>query len=67
VVLTLADKNKGCIGYQLAQMELAVTAALFIREFPNAKVSSIMTERDMELEDKFVMNPKGQKCLVVLE
>jgi hypothetical protein len=25
-----------------------------------------MTERDMELEDKFVMNPRGQKCLVVL-
>ena len=48
-------------------MELALVAMLFVREFPNAKVSSIMTERDMELEDKFVMNPRGQKCLVVLE
>ena len=57
---------KACIGYQLALMELAVVAALFVREFPNAKISGVMTENDMELEDKFVMNPRGQKCVVVL-
>jgi cytochrome P450 len=63
----VADLVPGCIGYQLAQIELALAATLFFREFPCAAISSIMTEKDMELEDKFVMNPRGQKCLVILE
>jgi hypothetical protein len=48
-------------------MELALVAALFIREFPNAEVAIVMTERDMELQDQFVMKPRGRKCLVNLE
>jgi hypothetical protein len=52
---------------QLAQIELSVLATLFFRESPNAKISSVMTEKDMKLEDRFVMNPRGRKCLVVLE
>lgn len=52
---------------QLAQIELAVAAAFFFREFPDAKISALMTEKDMEIEDRFVMNPRGKKCLVVIE
>lgn len=62
-----ADTGEGCIGMQLAQIELAVAATFFFREFPNAKISSVMREKDMELEDRFVMNPRGQKCMIIVE
>lgn len=64
---SLTNPIKGCIGYQLARIELAFAATFFFRDFPHAKIASIMTEKDMELEDKFVMNPRRQKCLVDLE
>ena len=60
-------KMEACIGYKLALMELALVAALFVREFPNAKISEVMAESNMELEDRFVMNPRGRRCLVVLD
>jgi hypothetical protein len=50
----------------LALMEVALTAALFFREFPHAVIAPSTTEEEMEVEDVFVMTPRGHKCMIVL-
>ncbi|RDL40157.1 uncharacterized protein BP5553_00136 [Venustampulla echinocandica] len=57
---------RGCIGQNLAQIELALSITAFLRKCPNARVASSMTDFDMEIEDNFVMSPKGHKCMVIL-
>ncbi|KAF4618992.1 hypothetical protein G7Y89_g14855 [Cudoniella acicularis] len=55
-----------CIGQQLAQMELALSAAMLFREFHNVRIAPSMTEQDMIVEDHFAMSPKGHNFMVVL-
>jgi hypothetical protein len=51
---------------QLAQMEVALAAAIFFRECPNAALGPSMRDKDMDLEDKFVVSPRGHKCMVTM-
>jgi cytochrome P450 len=57
---------RGCIGQQLAQMELALMATYFLRTFPNARIAERTTDKSMEIEDRFVFRPKGRRCGIVL-
>ncbi|KAK3329943.1 cytochrome P450 [Apodospora peruviana] len=55
-----------CIGLHLARMELRQTAALFFRNFPDARVSTAegMSDADMEPSIHFLLSPKGQRCCI---
>ncbi|KAI1047008.1 hypothetical protein LB505_013600 [Fusarium chuoi] len=53
-----------CIGLHLAWMELRLGAALFFRECRGATLSPEMTDEMMEMENRFLISPKGHKCIV---
>ncbi len=55
-----------CIGMHLAKMEMALAAASFFRECPTARLSPKMTDDMMELENYFLVAPKGHKCEIVM-
>ncbi|KAF4948553.1 hypothetical protein FGADI_9548 [Fusarium gaditjirri] len=55
-----------CIGLHLAWMELRLGAALFFRECRGATLSPGMTDAMMEMENRFLIVPKGHKCIVKL-
>ncbi|RGP79424.1 hypothetical protein FLONG3_2479 [Fusarium longipes] len=55
-----------CIGMHLAYMELRLGAALFFRECRGVKLGLGMTDDMMEMENHFLIAPKGHKCLVQL-
>lgn len=55
-----------CIGLHLAWMELRLGAALFFRECCGASLSPEMTEAMMDMENRFLIAPKGHKCVVKL-
>ncbi|KAF5552807.1 cytochrome p450 3a17 [Fusarium napiforme] len=52
-----------CIGLHLAWMELRLGAALFFRECRGATLSPEMTDEMMEMENRFLIAPKGHKCI----
>lgn len=56
----------GCIGKNLAMIELRLGTAIFFRRFPEAKMSNLegMSDKDMEPLWYFVLSPKGRRCLV---
>ncbi|KAF5668306.1 cytochrome P450 monooxygenase [Fusarium denticulatum] len=55
-----------CIGLHLAWMELRLGAALFFRECRSATLSPEMADEMMEMENRFLIAPKGHKCIVKL-
>ncbi|KAI1746395.1 cytochrome P450 [Xylaria scruposa] len=57
---------RNCIGLNLARMELRLCAALFFKEFPTARLSSMhgMSDLDMEPQVNFLLVPKGHRCLI---
>ncbi|KAL8993292.1 MAG: hypothetical protein Q9169_006453 [Polycauliona sp. 2 TL-2023] len=57
---------RGCIGAQLAWMELRLATALFFRAAPNARISAKngMSQSDMQPEISFLLMPKGHRCLI---
>jgi hypothetical protein len=61
-----ANINIACIGPHLAQIELALAAAVFFRECSNAQVAPSMKDGDMEPIDLFVVSPRGQRCMVIM-
>ncbi|KAH7395401.1 cytochrome P450 [Phaeosphaeria sp. MPI-PUGE-AT-0046c] len=58
--------SRTCIGLHLAWMELRLGAALFFRECRGAKLSLTMTDEMMEMENHFLIAPKGHRCSIVL-
>jgi len=46
-------------------MELRLAFAYFLRECPGA-VLGPTAERDMQMENYFVITPKGKKCEILL-
>ncbi|KAL8726003.1 MAG: hypothetical protein Q9181_006210 [Wetmoreana brouardii] len=60
---------RGCIGAQLARMELRLATALFFRAAPNARISTKhgMSDSDMRPEISFLLMPKGHRCLIEVE
>ncbi|KAL5348838.1 hypothetical protein ACLOAV_006261 [Pseudogymnoascus australis] len=58
--------SRVCLGLHLAEIELRLATALFFREFPCAKVSTIegMSDEDMDPQVFFLLSPKGKRCLI---
>lgn len=50
----------------LAYMELRLAAATFFRECRGAILAPSTTSESMEIENIFLIAPKGQECRVVL-
>ncbi|OIW26271.1 cytochrome P450 [Coniochaeta ligniaria NRRL 30616] len=53
-----------CLGLHLAWMELRLGAALFFRECRGARLESSMTDEMMEMDNRFLIAPKGKRCIV---
>ncbi|GAB7356749.1 hypothetical protein MBLNU459_g7651t1 [Dothideomycetes sp. NU459] len=56
-----------CLGINLAWMELRYATALFFRECRGMRLAASTTPESMELENYFVIVPKGHKCEVTLK
>ncbi|KAI8720005.1 hypothetical protein NCS52_00444500 [Fusarium sp. LHS14.1] len=55
-----------CIGLHLAWMELRLATALFFRECRGAKLDPGMTDDMMEMDNRFLIAPKGHCCKIQL-
>lgn len=55
-----------CLGINLAWMELRYAAALLFRECRGLRLAASTTPESMELQNYFVIVPKGHKCEVTL-
>ncbi|KAH7041947.1 sterigmatocystin biosynthesis P450 monooxygenase [Macrophomina phaseolina] len=56
-----------CLGINLAWMELRYGTAALLKECRGLKLADSMTPESMELENYFVITPKGKSCEVVLK
>jgi hypothetical protein len=45
-------------------MELRLGAALFFRECRGARLGSGMVDEMMEMDNRFLIAPKGNRCLI---
>ncbi|KAB5533449.1 cytochrome P450 [Coniochaeta sp. 2T2.1] len=55
-----------CLGIHLAWMELRLGAALFFRECRGVRLGPGMTDDMMEMDNRFLIAPKGGICIVTL-
>jgi cytochrome P450 len=55
-----------CLGQYLAYMELRLGAAAFFRECRGARLASDMTDEVMEMENRFLISPRGHRCSITL-
>lgn len=55
-----------CIGIHLAYMELRLASAEFFRQCKGAKLAAETTKASMEMENYFLVTPRGHKCEVIL-
>jgi hypothetical protein len=62
--IMLADGVVVCIGLHLVYMEMALAAAKFFRACPTATIK--VRDEDMEVENYFLVAPKGHKCEIGL-
>ncbi|MCJ1350728.1 MAG: hypothetical protein MMC33_000709 [Icmadophila ericetorum] len=58
--------TRACIGKHLALMEINLGLSHFFRECPNMEIAPSTTDESMDFDDRFLIKPKGQKCLVVI-
>lgn len=56
-----------CLGINLAWMELRYATTLFFRECRGMRLAASATPENMELENYFVIVPKGHKMEVTLD
>lgn len=56
--------SRVCIGLHLAWMELRLSTALFFRECRGAKLSDCMQDEMMEMDNRFLISPKGHCCYI---
>lgn len=56
--------SRVCLGLHLARMELRLATALFFRECRGAQLGSKTTDEVMEMENRFLITPKGHFCSV---
>ncbi|KAF2016936.1 cytochrome P450 [Aaosphaeria arxii CBS 175.79] len=59
--------SRVCIGLHLAWMELRLGAALFFRHCRGATLSSCMSDDMMEMDNRFLISPKGHCCYIRVE
>jgi cytochrome P450 len=55
--------KRSCMGMNLAIMEMKLATASIFKRY-SVKVSEQMKEDDMDIIDRFAVNPKGGKCLL---
>jgi cytochrome P450 len=55
-----------CIGIHLAWIELRLATALFFRNCRGARLSEVMTDEMMEMDNRFLIAPRGHCCYVKL-
>ncbi|KAM3425241.1 hypothetical protein BST61_g7193 [Cercospora zeina] len=55
-----------CIGSNLANMELRIATTAFFRNCRGAKLAPSTTDESMEVENVFLIAPKGMACKVVI-
>ncbi|GAB7339113.1 hypothetical protein MBLNU457_5787t1 [Dothideomycetes sp. NU457] len=55
-----------CIGIHLAKMELRLAATTFFRECRGARLAPATTDESMEIENYFLISPKGHACEIVV-
>ena len=55
-----------CIGIHLAKMELRLAAATFFRECRGARVAPAATDESMDIENYFLISPKGHACEIII-
>ncbi|KAL1891312.1 hypothetical protein Sste5346_007772 [Sporothrix stenoceras] len=65
--LPFGGGTRVCIGIHLARTELRLALAHFFRECPKAKLASTMTDTEMEMENFFLIAPRGHRCMITLE
>jgi hypothetical protein len=58
--------SRVCIGLHLAWMELRLGAALFFRQCRGAQLGETMRDEMMEMDNRFLISPKGHCCYVIL-
>jgi cytochrome P450 len=58
--------QRNCIGQNLARAELWVATSMIFRRL-RLSLSPDMTEKDMEMEDRFNIAPRGRRLLVEIE
>ena len=58
--------SRTCVGIHLAGMELRLAAALFFRKMRGARLAEGMTDEVMEVENFFLIVPKGHYCDITL-
>ncbi|KAI4680286.1 uncharacterized protein J4E84_007934 [Alternaria hordeiaustralica] len=58
--------SRVCIGIHLAYMELRLGAALFFRHCRGARISDSMNDEMMEMDNNFLIAPKGHHCYITL-
>ncbi|KAF1360094.1 cytochrome P450 3A17 [Lizonia empirigonia] len=56
--------SRVCLGIHLAYMELRLAAALFFRQCRGAKLSHCMRDGMMEMDNRFLISPKGHCCWI---
>ena len=56
-----------CLGIHMARMETRIGAALFFRECRGARLSPETTDEVMEMENMFLIAPKGHFCSIALD
>ncbi|KAK6610256.1 cytochrome P450 [Botrytis cinerea] len=55
-----------CLGIHLARMELHLALAFFFRECKGMRIASSQDDSGMEMENFFLIAPKGHKCMVTM-
>ncbi|KAF9888504.1 hypothetical protein FE257_008611 [Aspergillus nanangensis] len=58
--------SRVCIGVHLARSELRLSAAAFFRKCRGARLSGMMTDEMMEIENHFLIAPKAHVCNIVI-
>lgn len=58
--------SRVCLGIHLAYMELRLATALFFRQCRGAKLGDCMRDEMMEMDNRFLIAPKGHCCYVTL-
>lgn len=55
-----------CLGIELARMELRLGTAVLFRKCKGLKIAPGTTDETMEMENFFMISPRGHKCEVTL-
>ncbi|KAF5874221.1 putative cytochrome p450 monooxygenase protein [Botrytis fragariae] len=58
--------TRTCIGIHLARMEMQLVLASFFRECKGMRIASSQDDEGMEIENFFLIGPKGHKCALTM-